>query len=342
MDQKFISKKVLVSFGFRSVSSVKVIASGLIHQTFLVVNDRKKYIMQRLHPVLATPEIAADFLAVTTFLHEQKFLAPECVLSKTGDVLVNDGKFVWRIQTFIAGNTVHLLKNVGMAKEAGEMYARFHQTMSTMPYEFQSKKVLHDTEKIFETFRETIERYRDTELIEPVVDDVTFLLREMPKYFLPKNLPLRVIHGDPKISNILFDRDNHAKAIVDLDTCNRRPILVELGDAFRSWCGGREDDPKNSFSLPLFKAAWKGYSRAATFLTKKEKQSVTKSIGTITLELACRFLTDYFADAYFGWDSARYSSRRAHNLARARGQIAEFKDYLKKKEKIEKIVQTLS
>ena len=341
MEQTFISKKILLAFGFRSVTSVKVIASGLIHQTFLVVNDRKKYIIQRLHPVLSTPEIAADFLAVTTFLHEKNFLAPQCVLSKTGDVLFDDGKFVWRAQTFIAGNTVHLLKNAGMAKEAGMMYARFHQTTSMTPYEFQSKKVLHDTEKIFETFRETVERYRDTELIESVVDDVTFLLREMPKYFLPKDLPLRVIHGDPKISNILFSRDSHATAIVDLDTCNRRPILVELGDAFRSWCGGREDDPKNSFSLPLFKAAWKGYSSTATFLTRKEKQAVAKSIGTITLELACRFMTDYFADAYFGWDSERYASRRAHNLARARGQIAEFKDYLKKKEKIQKIVQTL-
>lgn len=334
-----IPKKVLSAFGFKNVVSEKQIASGLIHQTYLIKNDSRQYIIQRLHPVLATPEIAQDFLVMTKYLHDQNFLAPECVLSQKGDVLVDDGEWKWRVQTFVNGKTVHLLKDAKMAKEAGAIYAKFHETVSKMPYTFQSKKVLHDTEKIFDTFRHTIESYRDSELMLDVINDVVFLLNQMPKYFLPKTLPLRVIHGDPKISNILFDRTGKAKAIVDLDTCNRRPILVELGDAFRSWCGGREDDPKNTFSIPLFRAAWKGYSPKVTFLSKKEQKCVGKAIGTITLELACRFLTDYFDDAYFGWDSSRYVSRRAHNLARARGQLAEFKDYLKKRSIIEKIVE---
>jgi DNA polymerase elongation subunit (family B) len=29
-----------------------------------------------------------------------------------------------------------------------------------------------------------------------------------------------------------------------------------------------------------------------------------------------------FRDEYFGWDAARFPSRRAHNLVRARGQLA--------------------
>ncbi|MCX6714527.1 MAG: aminoglycoside phosphotransferase family protein [Candidatus Uhrbacteria bacterium] len=333
-----IPKKVLTAFGFDQNASSKQLSSGLIHQTYLIKNDRKQYIIQRLHPVLATPEIANDFLSVTKYLHKEKFLAPECVLSKKGEVLVDDGKWKWRAQTFVSGKTVHLLKDIKMAKEAGEVYARFHETMAIVPYEFQSKKVSHDTEKIFETFRHTVDVYRDSERMLDVIHDVVFLLEQTPKYFLPKSLPLRVIHGDPKISNILFDASGKAKSIVDLDTCNRRPILVELGDAFRSWCGGREDDVKNVFSIPMFRAAWKGYASNATFLTKIERKYVGKAIGTITLELACRFMTDYFVDDYFGWDPSRYSSRRAHNLARAKGQIAEFKDYLKKREIIEKIV----
>lgn len=333
-----IPKKVLTSFGFNRDASSKQLSSGLIHQTYLVKNNRKQYIIQRLHPVLATPEIANDFFAVTKYLHEEKFLAPECVLSKKGEILVDDGKWKWRAQTFVSGKTVHLLKDAKMAKEAGEVYARFHETMAIMPYKFQSKKVLHDTEKIFETFRHTVDTYRDSELMLNVIDDVVFLLNQTPKYFLPKSLPLRVVHGDPKISNILFDASGKAKSIVDLDTCNRRPLLVELGDAFRSWCGGREDDAKNTFSIPMFRAAWNGYSSKATFLSKTERKYVGKAIGTITLELACRFMTDYFVDEYFGWDASKYASRRAHNLVRTRGQIAEFRDYLKKREIIEKIV----
>lgn len=333
-----IPKKVLKAFGFDDVSRTKQLSSGLIHQTFLIKNDQKQYIIQRLHPVLASSEIANDFLAVTKYLHEEKFLAPECVLSKNGEVLFDDGGWKWRVQTFVPGKTVSLLKDAKMAMEAGKIYARFHETVANMPYKFQSKKVLHDTETLFETFRHTVDEYRDSELMLEVIDDVVFLLEQTPKYFLPKTLPLRVIHGDPKISNILFDGAGKAKALVDLDTCNRRPVLVELGDAFRSWCGGREDDSKNTFSVPMFRVAWKGYSLNAMFLSKTERKYVGKAIGTITLELACRFMTDYFADDYFGWDSFRYASRRAHNLARVRGQIAEFKDYLKKRKIIEKII----
>ena len=32
--------------------------------------------------------------------------------------------------------------------------------------------------------------------------------------------------------------------------------------------------------------------------------------------------TDAFDDRYYGWDPARFPSRRAHNLVRARGQLA--------------------
>jgi len=124
-----------------------------------------------------------------------------------------------------------------------------------------------------------------------------------------------------------------------LDTCSRSSILVELGDAFRSWCGNEEDDPKNRFCLRKFRSAWSGYKKGSDgFLTAREKSLIPKCIGTITLELACRFLTDYFEDSYFGWDSKRYKSRKEHNLARCRGQIKEFQDYKKKLSKIRRVV----
>lgn len=333
-----IPKKVLKAFGFDRVLSEKQLTTGLIHQTYSIKNDQSKYIIQRLHPVLATPEIAQDFLFVTNYLREKNFLAPECVLSKRGTVLVNDGKWNWRVQTYISGKTISKMQNLRTARESGQIYADFHRVMSECSYKFKSKKVLHDTEAIYCIFKKTVEQFSDSELILPVLEEVNFLLKMTPKYFLSKKLPMRVIHGDPKISNILFDASGNAKALVDLDTVNRRPVLVELGDAFRSLCGGREDDPRNAFSVPLFRAAWRGYSSNATFLSKTERKYVGKAIGTITLELACRFVTDYFADVYFGWDASRYASRRAHNLARARGQIAEFKDYLKKCKIIEEIV----
>lgn len=317
---------------------MKPVTAGLIHQTFEIKTDQGQYIMQRLHPVLSSPKIGEDFLVVTQHLKSVSLPAPECVLTKHGRVLAKDGKFVWRMQTKLSGKTFDRMENVAMAKEAGEMYAKFHRAMDSISYEFKSPLVLHQTEKILANFLSVVKKCEKDPLMQEVKNEVAFLKKMFPKYLLSKNLPKRVIHGDPKISNILFSRSPNggpkqvkATAMIDLDTCVRSSILVELGDAFRSWCGKQEDDPNNTFSLPLFRAAWAGYLKGAQgFLTKKEIALAPKAIGTITLELAARFLTDYFEDAYFGWDAKRYPSRRAHNLARCRGQLKEFIDYQKK------------
>lgn len=334
-----IPKEVLAAYDIGKVDRVKAITDGLVHQTIELKTDQGRFILQKLHSVLATQAIAKDFVAVTKHLTQNGVLAPEPVFSRSGELLVSHNGEVWRMQTRIGGKTVHQMKNAAMAREAGMAYARLHRTLDSMKYTFKAKKVLHETRKIYNRFLGEVRRPKNASLLDEVESEITYLTKEMPKYFLPESLPKRVIHGDPKVSNILFDTKGKAKAIIDLDTCNRRPVLVELGDAFRSWCGGAEDDPKNTFNLRMFKSAWSGYqSESAGMLTTQELKYVPMCTGTITLELAIRFLTDYFTDNYFGWDEKRYSSRREHNLARCRGQIAEFKDFEKKREKIEKLV----
>ena len=347
-----IPQAVLSHYEIGRVKNVTSITDGLVHQTLELSTTTGTYILQRLHPVLSSQAIGKDFLAVTKFLKSQGFTTPQAVLSRQGKVLVRDGKDIWRMQTKISGRTIHVLHDLKMARECGEIYARFHRVMDGFSYTFKSTKILHETENVYEAFEKAVKKGGKVERWEggEVEEMVEFIRRNLPKYFLPATLPVRVIHGDPKISNILFGPPPArggargggsliAKSIIDLDTCNRRPLLVELGDAFRSWCGGAEDDPHNTFSLPIFRAAWAGYKKGAgDMMTKRELQYVPRAIGTITLELAARFLTDYFDDSYFGWDASRYPSRRAHNLARCRGQIAEFVDYQKKLGEIRKIV----
>jgi Ser/Thr protein kinase RdoA (MazF antagonist) len=334
-----IPKGVLASYDIGNVKKIKPITEGLVHNTYFLESSTGRYILQRLHPVLATNAVGADFLAVTRYLKERNFPTPEAVLSKSGDLLVSGDGSKWRMQTRLPGKTVHIIKTSSMAREAGEIYARLHNTLNGMKYTFKAKKLLHETQKIYNRFLGEKRRPKNTSLLDEVEEEMAFLKEWMPKFFLSENMPKRVIHGDPKVSNILFDSKGRARAVIDLDTCNRRPLLVELGDAFRSWCGGAEDDPKNRFNLTIFKAAWAGYKQGAgDMMTSREIELVPKCIGTITLELATRFLTDYFTDNYFGWDQKRFAARREHNLARCRGQIAEFKDYQKKLTAIKKIV----
>lgn len=335
-----VSPAVLAAFPIGIVSSVEPITAGLIHATYKVTAEQGEFILQKLHPVLSSDAIADDFLAVTSFLNEKGFPAPRCIPTSAGPVLHRDETGTpWRLQTFIpGGKTFHTIETPAMAAEAGALYARFHAVMAEFPHALKTERVGHDTPKIFAAFEETMTKFEDDPLIEEVLDDVALIQEELPELFLPDDLPLRVIHGDPKVSNILFDDAGKAVALVDLDTCNRRPLAVELGDAFRSWCGIEEDRADNHFRLDIFEAGWKAYRAEADFLTPGEIAAVGQGIGLIILELASRFLADYFNDSYFGWDAAHYPSRRAHNLARARGQLALFRDFAAQRGTVEAIV----
>jgi Ser/Thr protein kinase RdoA (MazF antagonist) len=334
-----IPNNIMSAYGLGEAAHVDVIEEGLIHETYKLETEEGDFVLQKLHPKLATNEIATDFANVTDYLAKQQFPAPKMVRTKHGDVLATDdiGRR-WRMQTFIEGETHDVASLSDMVDSAAGMYARFHQVMEDFPHAFVSQRNAHDTQAIYSDVMSTVESHRETTLFSPVERSCEIVENELPDLFLPVDLPKRVIHGDPKISNVRF-QDGEAAALLDLDTCTRQTVLVELGDAFRSWCGRTEDDPENIFDVEYFRAGWGGYLKQVDgFLTDRERRLVPQAIATITLELAARFLKDYFEDSYFGWDDESYPSRQAHNLARTKGQIALYLDVKRKMSQLQEVV----
>jgi hypothetical protein len=101
-------------------------------------------------------------------------------------------------------------------------------------------------------------------------------------------------------------------------------MAFELGDAMRSWCNPhREDAGQAEFDLAVFAAAIRGFRAVADpIVSEAERIAIVLGLETVCLELAARFAVDAFRDEYFGWDPARFPSRRAHNLVRGAGQLA--------------------
>ena len=101
-------------------------------------------------------------------------------------------------------------------------------------------------------------------------------------------------------------------------------MAFELGDAMRSWCNPRGEDAGSvTLDLAIFTAAIAGFrSEADALLSADERVSIVYGLETVCVELAARFAVDAFDDRYFGWDPARFPSRRVHNLVRAKGQLA--------------------
>jgi len=136
--------------------------------------------------------------------------------------------------------------------------------------------------------------------------------------------PDRAVHGDPKISNVLFDAETgKAVCLIDLDTLSRMPLALELGDALRSWCNpAGEDSATATLNTVLYRSALSGYApEAKIFITEAEWRGFPAATLRITVELAARFCADALEERYFGWDQKRFGSASAHNRARAAAQL---------------------
>jgi aminoglycoside phosphotransferase (APT) family kinase protein len=137
------------------------------------------------------------------------------------------------------------------------------------------------------------------------------------------SLPLRIGHGDPKISNFLFDTGGRITGVIDLDTMAWTGVDIEIGDALRSWCNRASEDATHAeFDLDVARAGLQGYLAGAPWLTPEERAALPDATQRICLELAARFAADALHESYFGWDPAVAPSRGEHNLLRARGQLA--------------------
>ena len=78
---------------------------------------------------------------------------------------------------------------------------------------------------------------------------------EVDRLGRPIDLPKRVIHGDLKFNNFLFEGREEgdppkAHALIDLDTLAKLPLYFDLGDAWRSWCN-RSSDGEMEAALDL-------------------------------------------------------------------------------------------
>ena len=313
-----IPAEVIEAYGW-DAAEIALLPGGLINATYGVrAGGAPIAVVQRLHPVFGA-EVNLDIDAVTTHLAARGLDTPRLVRTRGGAAwVVHDGR-VWRALTWIDGQTVHRVPDPSWAAAAGELVGRFHVAVADLSHRYHFARAgVHDTAAHLARLRETVESGGDAEAVAlgREVLEAASALPPMP------DLPRRHCHGDLKISNVLFD-GGRARALVDLDTVGLGTLAFELGDAMRSWCNPHGEDAGSvGFELPIFEAAIGGFLRVArAVVTPDERRSIVTGLETVCIELAARFAVDVFRDEYFGWDPARFPTRRAHNLVRARGQL---------------------
>ncbi len=304
-------------FALPPVRTVQPVGCGLTHQTYRVITTAGDFVLQRLHT--AIPDAAlTDMLVVTNYLASCGLLVPSLRLTLDGAPYARDeqGKR-WRVYPWLPGQVLEAVPHAALAHEAGRLVGQMHRHLARLDYTPQgSVPHFHDTAFIVAELHSVHDQLpADTRAM------AADLLATLPA-LIDTEAPQQLIHGDLKISNLLFNDAGQAVGLLDFDTVLRQARAIDLGDALRSWCNRTtEDDPQACFDRTFHMAAVNGYAEGMQRgLRPAEQDNYLRATRQITGALAARFLIDVVRDSYFGFDPTRYPSRRAHNLARARAQ----------------------
>jgi Ser/Thr protein kinase RdoA (MazF antagonist) len=315
---------------------------SLINRTYLVRGDLgagpRQMVLQRLHHVFGA-NVHLDIEAVTRHLQQRQLETPSILRNRQGALWTleestpeesapasGQAPGVWRAISYIEGVTIHRSSDPVQLGSAAELLGRFHGALFDLQHEFVHVRPLHDTVQHLHKLRAALDSERGQqdaearELGTAILEQARGIRSDFSEF------PRRVLHGDPKLSNLLFQpRDPlRARCMIDLDTLGRGFLAYELGDALRSWTNrAGEDQLEADLDPGALRAILAGYARACPAeLPSAEIASGIDGLETVSLELASRFAADAILDSYFGWDATRFPSRRAHNLVRARGQLS--------------------
>lgn len=319
--------EVLAAWGWADARiDVEVLTGGLINATYVIRQAGTPVaVVQRLHPVFGA-QVNLDVEAVTAHLAARGLVTPRLVRTRDHRAWVEHAGRVWRALSWVDGVTVHRVPDPAWAEAGGELVGRFHRAVADLRHDYAFTRAgVHDTAahlaRLAQHAATATGPAADAEATE-LAHEILDAAAELP--VLPAT-PRRHCHGDLKISNLLFTTAPlRGRCLVDLDTVGLGTLAFELGDAMRSWCNPHgEDAGRITFELPIFAAAIRGFRAVAgALVTADERASIVLGLETVCFELAARFAVDVFRDDYFGWDATRFPSRRAHNLVRARGQLA--------------------
>jgi len=313
---------------------LRPIPQGLINRTW-AVGEPPRFALQLVHPQFGEAENAriesAGVLLAAQGLRSPRLVpAPGGALSTPGP----EGRR-WRLAGWLPGASFDRLPSPAHARSAGRLLARFHDALAALPG--LADAAFHDTAARMADLARAQGESRDDEmrrLAEAILAAWRTWRAEEPGAVAP-----RPGHGDPKLSNFLFE-DGEATAVIDLDTLGLFRIDDELGDALRSWCNPAGEDAAVRLDETAFAAAVGGYLAGAARLGAAERARIVHGFGRIALELAARFCADAHDDRYWSWNPAVAPSRKAHNMLRAARQLDLARLVMARRARLEEIVRS--
>jgi serine/threonine protein kinase len=314
---------------------------GHIHETYLVetAHHNPDYILQKInHSIFRDiPGMMGNIEAVTSHFRDKLLEFPDhnpdreslsIVYSSSGKSFFEDeeGNF-WRMFVFIPDTvTFQKVTDPSIGFEAGKAIGFFQAMLADL------SAPLVETIPDFHNINSRIRQYLQAKSADPfnrahgITEDLEFVEQrfdKMIRYYqdLNEKATVRATHNDTKLNNILFDKNNNALCLIDLDTVMPGYVHFDYGDALRTMANTALEDEKDlskvMFNKDVYQSFTDGYLKAAgDFLNQSEKELLPFAPIYLTFIIGLRFLTDYLnGDVYFR------IHHPGHNLERARVQF---------------------
>ena len=334
--------------GRGSVLSVAPLGNGNVNDTYLVHTQGAPAVLQRLNTrVFTQPLLVLQNLQVLgehiqrklnsserhPLLSGRRWQLPQ--LMRTLDQQQTwhccEAGEIWRTITYVPDAVcVDVVAGPAQARELGIGLGLFHQLISDLPPAALADTLegFHITPLYLDAYHKALVNTQQ-QPCEASERCITFIReREQLCDLLERakqrgELPVRPIHGDPKINNVLLDRESgQAVALIDLDTVKPGLVHYDIGDCLRSCCNRLGEETLAleavTFDLELAEAILGGYlGVAGSFMSEAELRYIPDAARLISFELGLRFFSDYLCGStYFKADRPR------HNLERALVQFA--------------------
>jgi thiamine kinase-like enzyme len=350
--------KVITTYGLNFQDyDIQNFGSGLINKTWKLgaLNGDRSYVLQQINKsVFKSPvQISENLNYIGSYLAQNypDYLFVSSLPSKDNDFVINDenGEY-YKLSNYINNSiTVNTVKDEKVAFEAARKFAEFTKllvnfdiqklnyplpnfhnlTLRFMELENQLKVANKDRlEKALHLIH-LVYKYKD------IVDTYEQIITK-------KLIPLRVIHHDTKINNVLFDKQYNGICVVDLDTVMPGYFISDVGDMMRTYLSPVDEEEQDLSKIAIreevFIAIFDGYfQEMGDTLSANEKQLFVYAGKFLIYMQGLRFLTDYLNnDHYYG------QKYEGHNLARASNQMVLLEKYIQLEHKFQEIVNEKS
>lgn len=321
--------------------SVSRSGSGHINDTFEVHTkkgtDRFRYVLQRINSkvFLDAPALMENVRRVTEHLRSRAAQPDACLsLVATGSGVlyhVDEQGGHWRMYRYLEGMESHdSARSATDANEAARAFGRFVDSLRDLPGPPLNETIagFHDTPARFAQLREAADADSHNRRRRCARElDWAFANEQLAASLVAlrnsEDVPVRVVHNDTKINNVMFDSaTGEARCVIDLDTVMPGLSLYDFGDMVRSATMTAAEDETDlsrvAMRMDYFEALAGGFlETTAGFLSGAEIEHLAVSGKIITIEAGVRFLVDYLAgDPYFR------TRRSGQNLDRCRAHFA--------------------